>query len=134
MADRELADQSLGELARRLSEQTSTLVRQEMALARAEMERKGKTLGIGGGLLGAAALLGVAMLGLALATIVLLLIEAGVEEWLSALIVTVAVGLTAGILALLGRKEVQRATPPTPERAIETSREDVEYVRERAGR
>lgn len=131
-ADRELSDQSLGDLAKRLSEQTSTLVRQELALARAEMQEKGKRFAIGGGLLGTAGLLGLYGLGVLLATIVLVLVEVGIVAWLSALLVTVLVAAVAGMLAVRGKKEVQAATPPAPEQAIETSRQDVNYVKERA--
>ncbi|MDQ3691305.1 MAG: phage holin family protein [Chloroflexota bacterium] len=134
MADRDLSDQSLGELSKQLSEQTSTLVRKELALARAEMQQKGKLLGLGGGLLGGAGLLGFFTLALLLATIVLVLIEVGIVAWLSGLIVTVVVGAVAGVLALVGKKEVQAATPPTPEQAIQTTRDDVDYVKERAKR
>jgi uncharacterized membrane protein YqjE len=132
MAERDLNDKSFGELARRLSEDTSTLVRQELELARREMQEKGKRAGIGGGLLGAGALLGLYALGLLLAGIVLALVEAGVVAWLSAVIVAVAVALVAGVLTLVGRQQVQEATPPTPEQAIETSKQDIDYVKERA--
>ncbi len=134
MADNDLTDQSLGDLAKRLSEQTSTLVRQELALARSEMQEKGKLFGLGGGMLGAAVLLGLYVLGLLFATIVLVLIEVGIVAWLSALIVTVVVAAIAGVLALAGRKQVQAAQPPAPEQAIETTRADVKHVRERAKR
>ena len=134
MADRDLSDQSLGELSKQLSEQTSTLVRQELALARAEMQEKGKLLGLGGGLLGGAGLLGFCALALLLATIVLVLIEVGIAPWLSGLIVTVVVGAVAGVVALVGKKEIQTAGPPTPDQAIQTSREDVDYMKERMRR
>ena len=63
-----------------------------------------------------------------------MLIQVGVAPWLSALIVTVIVGAVAGMLALVGKKEIQTAGPPTPDQAIQTSREDVDYVKERARR
>jgi uncharacterized membrane protein YqjE len=132
VAERDLSDKSLGELAQRLSQDTSTLVRQELALARVEMQEKGKRFGIGGGLLGTAGLLGLYALGLLLAGIVLVLVEAGVVPWLAAVIVAVAVALVAAALALAGRQQVQEATPPTPEQAIETSKQDIDYVKERA--
>lgn len=134
MSSNDMSDQSLGDLAKRLSEQTSTLVRQELALARAEMEEKGKRFGLGGGLLGAGGLLGLYALGAFVAGIVLILIEVGVDDWLSALIVAAVLAAIAGALALAGRKQVQEAGPPTPEQAIETTRQDVEHVKERARR
>jgi hypothetical protein len=134
VSSNDMSDQSLGDLAKRLSEQTSTLVRQELALARAEMEEKGKRFGLGGGLLGAGGLLGLYALGVFVAAVVLILIEAGIDAWLSALIVAIALAAIAGALALAGRKQVQEATPPAPEQAIETTRQDVEHVKERARR
>jgi uncharacterized membrane protein YqjE len=134
MADNHLQEQSLGDLAKRLSEQTSTLVRQELALARVEMQEKSKTFGLGGGLFGAAGLLGVFALALVLTTVVLALIELGVVAWLAALIVGVVVAAVAGVLALLGRRKVQEATPPAPERAVRTTRRDVDHIKERARR
>lgn len=125
-------EESLGELTRRLSEQTATLVRQELALARAEMQEKGKRLGLGGGLLGAAGLLGLYALATIVAAAVLVLIEAGIVAWLSAAIVAAGLAAVAGVLALVGRKQVQAGAPPAPEQAIETTRQDVEAVKEGA--
>lgn len=134
MSSNDVSDQSLGDLAKRLSEQTSTLVRQELALARAEMQEKGKRFGVGGGLLGAGGLLGLYALGAFVAAVILVLIEAGIDAWVSALIVAAVLALIAAVLALAGRKQVQTASPPTPEQAIETTRQDVEHVKERAKR
>lgn len=134
MSSNDMSDQSLGDLAKRLSEQTSTLVRQELTLARAEMEEKGKRFGLGGGLLGAGGLLGLYALGALVAGVILILIEIGIEAWLSALIVAVGLAAIAGVLALAGRKQVQEAGPPAPEQALETTRQDVEHVKERARR
>jgi hypothetical protein len=134
VSSNDMTDRSLGDLAKQLSEQTTTLVRQELALARAEMQEKGKRFGLGGGLLGAGGLLGLYALGVLVAAVVLVLIEAGIDAWLSALIVAVGLALIAGALALAGRKQVQEATPPAPEQAIETTRQDVEHVKERARR
>ncbi len=134
MSNNDMSDQSLGDLAKRLSEQTSTLVRQELALARAEMQEKGKRFGLGGGLLGAGGLLGLYALGALVAGLILILIEIGVDGWLSALVVAAVLAAVAGGLALAGRKQVQEAGPPAPEQAIETTRQDVEHVKERARR
>ena len=134
MTNNDMSDRSFGDLAKRLSEQTSTLVRQELALARAEMEEKGKRFGLGGGLLGAGGLLALYALGALVAGVILILIEVGVDAWLSALIVAAGLAAIAGVLALVGRSQVQAAAPPAPEQALETSRQDVEHVKERARR
>ena len=65
------------------------------------------------------------------ATFILALAEA-VAPWLAALIVTVVYGAIAGVLALQGKNKVQEATPPVPERAVDSSKEDVEWVKTRA--
>ncbi|MDP9384749.1 MAG: phage holin family protein [Actinomycetota bacterium] len=134
MTNRDAGDQSIGDLAKQLSEQTSMLVRQELALARSEMQEKGKRFGIGGGLLGAGGLLALYALGFLLGGIALVLIEIGVDAWLAVLIVAAAVALLAGILALKGRKQVRTAVPPVPEQALETSRQDIDHVKESARR
>ncbi|MDX6554144.1 MAG: rane protein [Miltoncostaeaceae bacterium] len=121
---------STAELVRRLSDRTRTLARQELALAQAELAQKGKKAGIGAGMLGGAGLIGVLLAGAAtaLAIVALALVLAA---WLAALIVAVALGALAGGLALAGRGQVRRATPPPPKETVETLREDVEWVRTR---
>ena len=124
-------DLPIGELVKQLSEQTSTLVRKELELARAEMTRKGKAAGLGAGMFGAAGLFGLLALGALTAFLILLLAEA-VDGWLAALIVTVAYAAIAGVLALTGKSKVQQATPPVPEQAKESMKKDVEWTKERA--
>jgi uncharacterized membrane protein YqjE len=126
-----LSDRSVGELVQQLSQQTAKLVRQEMRLAQVEMQEKGKRAGLGAGMFGGAGLVALYGVG-ALVAAAILLIATAVEPWLAAVIVGVVLLATAGLLALLGKKEVERATPPTPERAIESMQQDVEHVKERA--
>jgi lipopolysaccharide export LptBFGC system permease protein LptF len=122
---------SLAELTKQLSEQTTTLARMEVELAKAELQQKGKQIGIGAGAFGGAGLFGFYAFGALTATLILALTEA-VDPWLAALIVTVAYAAIAGVLALVGRGRVQRGTPPTPERAIESTKEDVETAKRSA--
>ena len=131
MRSDELQDQSTADLLKRLSDQTGTLVRQEIRLAQLELQEKGKRAGIGVGLFGASGLVALYALGALIASLILLLATA-VEPWLAALIVAAALTLLAGVLALTGRKEVQEATPPAPEEAIESVKEDVNEVKARA--
>lgn len=123
--------QSIGELVRALSEQTSRLARQEAQLAQAELMAKGKRLGIGAGEFGAAGLLGLGAFGALTATFILALNEA-MDAWLAALIVTVVYGAIAAVLALAGRNKVQEAGALVPEQAIESTKQDVQTVKERA--
>jgi uncharacterized membrane protein YqjE len=119
---------STGELVSRLSEQVSTLVREELALARAEMTEKGKRAGMGAGLLGGAGVVALYGVGALLATVVIAL-DLVLPLWLAALIVTVVLFAAAGVLALIGRTEVKRATPPVPERTKENVQADVDTVK-----
>jgi uncharacterized membrane protein YqjE len=125
------SDRSVGDLVKQLSEQTSTLVRKELELARAEMTQKGKAAGLGAGMFGGAGLFGLLALGALTACFILALAEA-MDGWLAALIVTLAYGAIAGILALSGKRKLREATPPVPEQAKESVREDVERMKERA--
>jgi len=127
----ELRDRPVGDLMKDLSEQTSTLVRKEIELAKAELQVKGKRAGIGAGMFGGAGLFGFFAFAALTATFILALAEA-VAPWLAALIVTVVYGAIAGVLALQGRNKIQEATPPVPERAVESTKEDVEWVKTRA--
>ena len=129
----ELSERSVGELVQELSQQTATLVRQEMRLAQVELQEKGKRAGTGAGMFGGAGLVALYGVGAVLAAVIMLVATA-IEPWVSALIVGVVLLATAGILALLGRKQVEQATPPKPERAIESVQHDVEHVKERVRR
>lgn len=125
------SDRSVAELMRQLSEQTSTLVRQEMELARTELTAKGKQAGIGIGMFGAAGIVGLYSAG-ALTAVLVLLLSKAMTGWLAALIVTVVYAAIAGILAVAGRSRVQRGVPPTPEQTVQTVKEDVQTIEERA--
>jgi uncharacterized membrane protein YqjE len=129
----QLSDRSLSELVQQLSTQTSTLVRQELQLAQVELQEKGKRAGIGAGLFGGSGVVALYGVG-ALIAAVILLISSALEPWLSALIVALALFAIAGVLALTGKKQVEEATPPAPEQAIESTKESVDVVKERAGR
>jgi stage V sporulation protein SpoVS len=55
-----------------------------------------------------------------------------VEPWIAALIVTAVYGAIAGLLALQGKNKVQQAGPPVPEQAVDSTKEDVAWVKTRA--
>jgi uncharacterized membrane protein YqjE len=120
---------STGELVKELSEQVSTLVRQELELAKVELTAKGKQAGLGAGMLGGGGL--VALFGLgALVAAAILALDLAVAGWLAALIVAVVLFAIAGVAALAGKSRVQRATPPAPQQAIESTRRDVQVTGE----
>jgi uncharacterized protein YacL len=124
----DLRERPIGELVKQLADQTSTLVRQEIDLARAELTQKGKTAGKGAGLLGGAAVIGLLAAG-ALTACLILLLSLIVADWLAALIVAVVFGAVAAFLALRGRDQIKAAAPPVPQQTVETVKEDVEWAK-----
>jgi Putative Actinobacterial Holin-X, holin superfamily III len=92
------------------------------------MQIKAKRVGLGASALGAAGLIGLLALGALTAGAILGLVEA-MDAWLAALIVAVAYAAIAGVLALVGRRRVEAGTPPVPERAIQSTKQDVEAAK-----
>jgi apolipoprotein N-acyltransferase len=127
VSSEELRDQSIGELLKHLSEQTAMLVRQELDLAKAEMQQRGKRAGLGLGLIGGGGVLALAAVGALTATLILVLAE-WMDAWLAALIVTLVYAAGAAVLALQGKEKVGEATPPVPQ-TMETVKEDVQWAK-----
>ncbi|MBV9194918.1 MAG: phage holin family protein [Solirubrobacterales bacterium] len=128
--DPRLREQSMGELFKELSAELSTLVRQELQLAQAEMTEKGKRAGVGAGMFGGAGIATLLALGTLSACVIALLGKA-MDVWLAALIVTVVYAAVAGVLALTGKQRISEATPPVPEQTVETMKEDVQWAKNR---
>jgi putative superfamily III holin-X len=124
---------STGQLISQLTEQVSRLVRDEARLAQAEMTQKAKRLGVGAGLFGGAGLVGFLGLCVLVATAVLAL-DVILPAWLAALIVAVVLFAVAGVLALVGKKDVQKGSPPVPREAIASTKADIATVKENARR
>ena len=120
-------DRPVGQLVSDATEQITRLVRNEMRLAAAELQQKGKRLGVGAGLFGAAGVL--ALYGGAV------LIAALIWGWprspamAGGVIVGVVVLGVAGVLALVGKKQAQRAGPLVPEEAAASVKTDIETVK-----
>ncbi len=115
-------------MVHRLTQQIPELVRSKLRLAQAELTEKGKTAGQGVGLYSAAGL--IALYGLAgLLTTIVILLDLTMPLWAAALIVTVVLFIAAGVAALLGKKRMNEATPPAPERAIAGVKEDIATVK-----
>lgn len=122
------SDPSVGELFGRLTEHTTRLVRAELALAKAELTAKLTKIGIGVGLLAAAGVLSLYALDKLFDAAALGLAEA-FAPWLAFLIVGVALLIIVGILAAVGIKSLKAGTPPTPERAIDNVKTDVDEIK-----
>ncbi len=123
----------IGDLITRVTEQTSRLVREEMQLARLEMQEKAKHAGVGIGMFGAAGI--VALLGVAtLVAMLVLVLATAMDAWLAALIVGVVLLGLAGVMGLAGKKQVAEGSPPVPEQAIESVHEDIDEIKTRSHR
>jgi len=123
-------ERSAGELVKQLSEQVSTLVRDELKLAQLEMTRKGKQAGVGAGLLGGGGLIALYGVGCLIACVIIA-ISGAVAAWLAALIVGVVLLIIAGVAAMMGKGRLKKATPPVPKEAVGSIKADVEEIRER---
>jgi uncharacterized membrane protein YqjE len=124
----ELKERPVGELIKELSNQTTTLIRQEFELAKAELTEKGKKAGVGAGMFGGAGVVGFLALG-AFTTFLIAALATGMATWLAALIVTIVYAGIAGVLALMGKNKTQEAAPAVPEQTVETLKEDVAWAK-----
>jgi uncharacterized membrane protein YqjE len=129
--EEQLSELPMATLLRRLSDQTSLLVREEVALAKAELREKARRAGRGAGMFGGAGVLALYGVGALTAAIVLAL-SLALASWLAALVVAVVYFAIAGVAALAGKKQVEQATPPMPEQTVETVKEDVRWTKQRA--
>ena len=124
----DLHEQPIPELLKQLGNELTTLVRQELDLARAEMREKGRKAGPGIGMIGAAG--GVALLAAgALTAFLILALDGFMPNWLAALLVAVAYAAIAAALYLQGKEKVDDAGSPAPRQTIETVKEDVEWAK-----
>jgi uncharacterized membrane protein YqjE len=123
--------ESVPELVRELTRDISELVRQEIELARAEMTEKGKKAGLGVGMFGGAAVLGMAVVGGSMATVIILL-DLAMPLWVASLITTILYAAAAGLLALRGRDELRETGAPIPARTKESVKEDIQWAKTRA--
>jgi MFS family permease len=124
-------ERSVSDLLRHLSEQTATLVRQEMELAKAELSVKGKRMGMGAGMFGGAGIVGACAAG-ALTAFLVLVFSLFLPEWAAALIVGAILAAVAYVLVRQGKQRLADVGKPVPEQTIETVKEDVEWAKTRA--
>jgi hypothetical protein len=129
--DTDARERPIGELVKELAGQTSTLVRQEIQLAQAELSAKGKLAGRGAGQLAGAAVAALLALG-ALTACLIAALDTFLPLWLAALIVTVLWAVVGAVLAARGRRELQQATPPVPQ-TVETVKEDIQWAKTQTG-
>jgi hypothetical protein len=122
-------ERSLGDLFSDLSRETTTLVRQEVQLAKAELTQSATEAARGLGMLVAGGAVAYAGLLFLLLAIVFGLIEAGWDAWLSAFVVGLVVVAIGAILVLRARESLKPANL-APRRTVETLKEDQEWAKE----
>jgi uncharacterized membrane protein YqjE len=123
-----MRERPVGELLKQLANETTTLVRQELELAKAEMREKASKAGPGVGMWGAAGVIAVVALG-SLTAFLILALDGVMANWLAALIVGLVYSAIAGLLYVRGKKRVEEAGSPVPEQTIETLKEDVQWAK-----
>lgn len=118
--------------ASRLGENVLTLARQELELAKAEMSEKGRKAGVGAGVMGAAGAIAL-LAGGALTAFLILALDGLMPSWLAALLVGVAYAVVAAVLFSVGKRRMQEAAPLVPEQTIDSVKEDVQWAKTQIG-
>ncbi|MEJ7634688.1 phage holin family protein [Aeromicrobium sp.] len=114
---------STGQLIAQATDDISTLIRDELRLAKLDLAESGKRLGVGVGMFGVAGTLALGGLGALIATAILALAQT-LDPWLSALIVAAALFVVAGLAALIGKVRVSKVAEPPHDR-VESVKADV---------
>lgn len=123
----ESAERSLGQLVADASHDLTTILRSEVALAKAELKADVQAAAIGAGMFAAAGVVAFLAVILLLIAAAYGLVAAGLSPWLAFLIVAVVLLVITAVLALVGKSRLSKAGPP--ERTIRTSRETVETLK-----
>ena len=123
-----LRERPVGELLKELASETTTLVRQELELAKAEVREKGRKAGPGFGMWGAAGAVALGSFG-ALTAFFMLALDGALPNWAAALVVAAVYAAVAGLLYMRGKERVDEAGSPVPEQTVETLKEDVQWAK-----
>ena len=118
----QVADKSVGDIVTQISEQASTLVREEIELAKAEIAIKARSLGVGAGIGVAAGFFVFLALIYAFQSLAFGLSDIVDSLWLGFLIVTVLLLVLAAIAGLIARRMLRAGAPPTPDLAIQEAK------------
>ncbi|TCO19781.1 putative superfamily III holin-X [Kribbella steppae] len=122
-------DESVGELVSQLTTDLGQLTRQELALAKAELQAEAKKAGKGAGMLGGAAFAGW-MVALFISLTVMWALDEAMDLIWAALIVAAVWALVGAVLAMTGRKEL-REVDPKPDQTVESLKEDAKWLKTR---
>ena len=120
-------ERSLGEIVQALTQDTTTLLKQELELAKVELKEEATRAGKGAGMLGGAGLAGWFLL-LFLSLALMFALDTVLPLWAGALITAGVWALVAGVLAMRGRSALKKANPQLP-RTQQTLKEDAQWAR-----
>jgi uncharacterized membrane protein YqjE len=123
----DVEDESVGSLVGRMTTHLSDLMRQELALAKAELRAEAQKAAKGAGMLAGAGFAAWMVAIFASLTLTWLLDKA-IDLWLAALIVTLLWGVAAAALFVTGRKQLKQVNPK-PEQTVESLKEDKEWLK-----
>lgn len=124
----DLRERPIADLLRQLANETTTLVRQELELAKAEMREKAGKAGPGFGMWGAAGAAGLLSAG-SLTAFLILALDGVMPNWLAALIVGLVYAAIAGVLYMNGKRRVEEVGSPVPDKTIQSVKEDVQWAK-----
>jgi hypothetical protein len=119
---------SIPELLRELSSDATTLIRQEMQLARAELAEKAKPVGASAASFGGTAILGLGAFGAA-TTFLIAVLALAIPIWGAALVVAVVYGIAAFVLVQIGKRKLREAEPTQLPQTTQTIKDDIEWAK-----
>ena len=123
----DVEDQSVGALVGRMTTHLSDLMRQELALAKAEIRAEAQKAAKGAGMLAGAGF--AAWMVAVFASVTLMwLLDKAMDLWLAALIVTLLWGAVGAVLFVTGRNQLKQVNPK-PEQTVESLKEDKEWLK-----
>jgi uncharacterized membrane protein YqjE len=120
-------DPALGDLFRQLAQDSATLVRQEMALAKAELKTNVKSVARDAVMVGVGGILALVGAMVLLAAVVVAVGDALDNYWLGALIVAALFLIVGGLLAMSNLKKLKQEEV-APTRTLETLKEDKQWL------
>jgi hypothetical protein len=119
---------SLVELITSIPALVAELVQREIDLVKAELTAKLKALGVGAGVIAAAAIVLLGMLGVLL-TAAILALSLIMPGWLAALLVAAALLVIGVILGLIGYRILRKGIPPVPSESIDSIKRDIRAIK-----
>jgi len=120
-------ERSLGEIVQALTQDTTTLLKQELELAKVELKAEATRAGKGAGMLGGAGLAGYLVL-LFLSFTLMFGLDTVLPLWAAALITAGVWAVVAALLAVTGRTALKKANPQLP-KTQQTLKEDAQWAR-----